>query len=509
MARLMPHGQFPVAYIPIYVVLIIASFLLAIGKYACYGMVVAGLLVSSLLAMLWLVDARRATPLRRERRVWGLLLYSIALMSMGHLVRATGMVVYMTEFVSVFGHILTVCGYVLLWASLLTRSGKFLTERIRYCLFGFDLLIILVTSAFFLLLAWRHLMTAPATSSMVGGIYFTLAVATLFVVQLMVSTVSFLHAHGPQSLLVVGVLLILLADVGGSVPLWTTDNHAVLFWLFGTVGWLCCGISARWESSFYRHQAARSRTIDPLPSVMSLQLPLGMLVVALVASLLSVHGSVPTGLASYVSLALIVLAILRQCFAYRQYRQLYRSLQVRYTEMAKHAATDPLTGLANYRMFMDCLTIEMRRAKRYHRPLTLVFCDLDNFKLINDTYGHFIGDRVLQAMAECLQRDAREHDLVARYGGEEFVILLPETALDQAMVFAERLRLDVAQLRIPQRHGPDVTLTMSGGVSAYPESCDTLDTLLATSDHAMYLAKRGGRNRIVAAAQLHPSRHPV
>lgn len=509
MARLLPSGQFPVVYIPIYVVLATISFLLTTGKYACYGVVVVGVLVSSLLAMLWLVYARRATPLRRERRVWVLLLSSIALMSLGQLLRATGMIFPMQAAVSAYGHVLTICGYVLLWASLLTRSGKLASERMPYSLFGLDVLIILATSAYVVLLTWRHLVFAPAPAMIGGGVYCVLVVATLLVVQLMLSRVSYQHAHGPQSLLVVGILLILLADVGGSVALWLTRTHAVLCVFVGTVGWLCCGTSARWESSFYRHQAARSRIIDPLTSVTSLPLPMGMLIVALVTSLLPFHGSISTGAVRNVSIALIVLAVIRQYLAYQHYRQLYRGLQVRYAEMAKHAATDPLTGLANYRMFMDCVTIEMRRAKRYHRPVTLVFCDLDNFKLINDSYGHVIGDQVLQAMAECLQRDAREHDLVARYGGEEFVILLPETTLDQAMAFAERLREDVAQLRIPQRHGPDVTLTMSGGVSAYPESCDSLDTLLSTSDHAMYLAKRSGRNRIVPATRLRPVPHSM
>ncbi len=146
--------------------------------------------------------------------------------------------------------------------------------------------------------------------------------------------------------------------------------------------------------------------------------------------------------------------------------------------------TDSLTGVNNRRGLDDTLSAQFATMTRYGTQFSLTMFDIDRFKKINDKEGHLYGDRVLQELAKLLDESVRETDIVARYGGEEFVVVMPQTDLDGACVFSERLREKIEQ---------QMTLTVSGGV-AMAMGGDTQDLLIARADNALYSAKAAGRN---------------
>jgi diguanylate cyclase (GGDEF)-like protein len=166
----------------------------------------------------------------------------------------------------------------------------------------------------------------------------------------------------------------------------------------------------------------------------------------------------------------------------------------------RQAITDELTELANRRYFMEKLDTELRRAERFDEPLALVFADLDDFKGVNDLYGHHVGDSVLRAFADVLRGRVRAIDLAARLGGEEFAILLLETDLKGAEALAENLRSAVAGLEVRIVGGPPVRITASFGVSGYPHTRGG-EELMAAADLALYRAKREGKNRVRVATR--------
>ncbi|MEP7344051.1 MAG: diguanylate cyclase [Gemmatimonadaceae bacterium] len=161
------------------------------------------------------------------------------------------------------------------------------------------------------------------------------------------------------------------------------------------------------------------------------------------------------------------------------------------------AQTDPLTEVLNRRALTDKLSAELERGRRYEKSVSLLLIDLDYFKRINDTHGHLVGDDVLQEVAGLLQKAVRAVDVVARYGGEEFVIVLPETGLHGATVFADRTRELIAAHQFNEARGAPVHLTTSIGVSIFPApGVETVDDFFASADQALYRAKAEGRNRV-------------
>jgi diguanylate cyclase (GGDEF)-like protein len=155
------------------------------------------------------------------------------------------------------------------------------------------------------------------------------------------------------------------------------------------------------------------------------------------------------------------------------------------------ATTDGLTGITNRREFTAILTREVERTKRYDTPLALAMYDLDHFKLVNDIFGHDVGDDVLRTVTELVKENLRATDIVARWGGEEFMVLMPHTAMQGAENTAEKLRRAIAE-----HHFDKVDrLTVSLGVTIF-ELADDLDSLLKRVDNALYLAKKQGRNRV-------------
>lgn len=166
-------------------------------------------------------------------------------------------------------------------------------------------------------------------------------------------------------------------------------------------------------------------------------------------------------------------------------------------EQMRHLAeTDPLTNCFNRRALMEKLEQEMDRAARYATMLTGMMIDIDNFKQINDTHGHLVGDRVLKQLANLLKREQRSVDVVARYGGEEFVVLLPETTNAESRNFAERILRRVATHDFGEAGHP-VRVTISIGIASYPDEHVTDgESLLRLADRHLYRAKSDGRNRI-------------
>ncbi len=162
------------------------------------------------------------------------------------------------------------------------------------------------------------------------------------------------------------------------------------------------------------------------------------------------------------------------------------------------AITDELTQLANRRRFTETLAVEIRRAERFGDPLALVLADLDDFKLINDRYGHQAGDEVLRRFSDVLRENVRDFDLPVRYGGEEFAVLLPETGVEGAERLARRLQNALLRLRLPQIGGNRPPVTASFGVAAFP-AARSAEELLAAADGALYRAKAAGKNRVASA----------
>ena len=164
--------------------------------------------------------------------------------------------------------------------------------------------------------------------------------------------------------------------------------------------------------------------------------------------------------------------------------------------------TDPLTGLANRRVFDQTLKRECSRARRMNSALSLVSIDVDHFKALNDSAGHQKGDEYLMRLgAELTRLCRRKLDLAARCGGEEFAIVLPDTGADFANGFAETVRQSIADLRLPHLSSPVAPyLTVSIGVAtATPDWCNSPEALVASADRALYAAKSSGRNRICVA----------
>lgn len=161
--------------------------------------------------------------------------------------------------------------------------------------------------------------------------------------------------------------------------------------------------------------------------------------------------------------------------------------------ISRLAATDELTGLSNRRSFNVLLAAAMSAARRHDYPLSVIMIDLDHFKVVNDTFGHSEGDRILKAFADLLQFMIRVEDVAARWGGEEFIVLLPHTPCEAAAALAERIRVAFEQISSSET---PMALSASFGVVQLQMGLDA-DTLVRLADDALYRAKHEGRNRVV------------
>ena len=176
---------------------------------------------------------------------------------------------------------------------------------------------------------------------------------------------------------------------------------------------------------------------------------------------------------------------------------LQRSL--RHTSLAAAARTDAKTGLLNAGAWQREAAVEVTRA-RAQTPLAVAIADIDHFKAVNDTHGHLAGDAVLAAVSAAMRDLLRDCDLCGRFGGEEFALLLPRTTAAEALEITERIRQGISQLAIPRDGTAAIRVTISIGVAVPSQDRRTLDDLLAAADHALYQAKRSGRDRVVIYA---------
>lgn len=161
------------------------------------------------------------------------------------------------------------------------------------------------------------------------------------------------------------------------------------------------------------------------------------------------------------------------------------------------SVTDPLTGLKNHGFFFDRLSQELDRARRYGRPLAVIIVDIDDFKVVNDAFGHSVGDRVLRSVGEVFRASVREVDVACRIGGEEFGFVLPETDEEGARKAAERIRSAVAALGVAEVG----QVTVSAGVAVYPVHAEARDELIEAADMALYQAKHEGKNCVRVAGR--------
>jgi diguanylate cyclase (GGDEF)-like protein len=172
---------------------------------------------------------------------------------------------------------------------------------------------------------------------------------------------------------------------------------------------------------------------------------------------------------------------------------------IMHAQLLAQSRIDTKTGLLNASTWEREATVEIARAVRTGSPLALALVDIDHFKVVNDTYGHLMGDKALRAVTDALRGQLRSYDLAGRFGGEEFVILLPQTREYDALTVAERLRGHIAAMAIPvddsDPAGRSVTLTISVGVAALDGERRELTDMLAAADSALYYAKETGRNR--------------
>jgi len=171
-------------------------------------------------------------------------------------------------------------------------------------------------------------------------------------------------------------------------------------------------------------------------------------------------------------------------------------MKVMQSQLIRYAETDSMTGCYNRRKLFDIAESELDRARRYQYPMSVLMCDLDHFKNINDTYGHAVGDMVIKRFAAICQKVLRKQDALGRVGGEEFSIILPHTDADEAIQLAARIQQELASSQGVKADEQDIAVTVSIGITQLSADTSNFDELLHESDKAMYEAKHAGRNCI-------------
>jgi diguanylate cyclase (GGDEF)-like protein len=188
------------------------------------------------------------------------------------------------------------------------------------------------------------------------------------------------------------------------------------------------------------------------------------------------------------------------------FRPLIRRIIAYTGELSRLATTDPLTGIANRRSFLERSEKELARVVRHTRPASILIIDVDHFKAINDTFGHPAGDEVLSQIGSVFRQTLRQIDIFGRLGGEEFAVLLVETALPDAVIAAERLRVRMETMKV-SFGGLNIKITVSIGCMCLDKEAARLEDALSLADQLMYVAKQTGRNRVVSDLNLVANLH--
>ncbi len=228
------------------------------------------------------------------------------------------------------------------------------------------------------------------------------------------------------------------------------------------------------------------------------QLSRGLLLTWLISvAILTPFGYPTLDLMDKLPLSALVIPFILALFHYGAFvSALVRSSSTQVSHLQSLATTDALTGLVNRRQFNHRLQTEIARARRHHSPLSLALFDIDDFKKVNDFYGHPIGDRILKELGQVIEENLRESDISARYGGEEFALILPETRQIEAYELLERLRSIVERNVFCLPDNP-MTITISVGVAQMDLEHHTTFELVEQADAALYEAKHQGKNRVV------------
>jgi len=170
-----------------------------------------------------------------------------------------------------------------------------------------------------------------------------------------------------------------------------------------------------------------------------------------------------------------------------------KELEAKNKELSEKVKVDGLTNLLNHNSIYENLLIELKRAERYKLKMSVLMCDIDDFKKINDIYGHQVGDKVLRLISEELKKNVRIMDIVGRYGGEEFIIIFPETSMEKAEVASERIRKSINNIEMSEYN---IKISISGGLVKNEEN-ETVESIVKRADKRMYEAKRKGKNKII------------
>jgi diguanylate cyclase (GGDEF)-like protein len=282
------------------------------------------------------------------------------------------------------------------------------------------------------------------------------------------------------------------------VPLVGSALVAVCYLLSGQLGILLFSAVILLQSQLYGHNSISRVLLVLFGLIYAVSLPLGYPLML---------GFTPNAFKSIPASLQFILMMAPLIWALGHYGHIVatvvRSTSNRVNKLQSLAATDGLTGLINRRQFNHQMDAEIARAKRYRNPLSLALFDIDDFKKINDFYGHPTGDRILQELGTLISSNVRESDISARYGGEEFALILPETGQIDAYELLERLRAMIEHTVFCLPDNP-MTVTISVGVAQLdPEHAESYE-LIEKADAALYQAKKQGKNQVVYGALTAP-----
>ncbi|TVR74217.1 MAG: GGDEF domain-containing protein [Sphaerobacteraceae bacterium] len=315
--------------------------------------------------------------------------------------------------------------------------------------------------------------------------------------DLLPSALAFLTAVVVQVVVQAGNLAVLLSSISPMAEsLGALLTHAGLtasFLLIGLAGLLRVGSIPRTSSGSTTDELGRDLgTIPSWQMIMPYPLLIALLVVRVSMEVFEWQEQYRSGMVYGIS-AVVVLILIWQFPMLRYNQDLHNRL-------AESAIRDGLTNIYTHRALHDLLHVEVHRARRAGSPLAILFMDIDHFKNFNDTYGHRIGDRVLQRVSETLVDEVRAGDFVGRYGGEEFMVIAPNIDYEDTVSLAHRLRSAIENNTV-MKGDSELPITVSVGVACFPTDAATPLDLIDRADKAMYRAKQSGRNSVVVSAE--------
>ncbi len=398
--------------------------------------------------------------------------------------------------------VLFIGGLLLLAFGLILKHGHVRAAPINWTVTAVDIALMVGASLlpFFMMTDWQQ---SVKTFSVMEISIFSGSIIALLTIMVALPLVQ--HRETAPTLRTPGIVLIIavmLLLIGCDNIRWCYQFSDLSYSGLGSwmAGFLLLGISIMWELDALRKASPPELMTDVAYGLLSEILPLLAMFMAVIFVFLALTTDLQRNYQTLTVLTMLLfLSLVRRVLAYLQMRCTVDEVRAQVTEIEQAVITDNLTGLANRRFLMQRMNEELSRAKRFNRPVAVIFFDIDFFKMVNDIHGHDNGDRALCHIANILKKAIRSNDVISRLGGEEFVILLPDTNQSVATMLAERLRNLIEISTLTLSDGVELQMTISGGVAAYPETCEEVDELLKASDTAMNQAKNSGRNRIVAA----------